>query len=245
MLRLKSVRKFHGSVSCFGPTSLHIKKNETLVVIGPSGSGKSTLIRLLVGLILPDEGEIFFQDQPLTSLSLPHARLKMGYVIQGGGLYPHLTARENVTLMPRYLKWYQHKTKHRLEELMALTHFPSNRMEHYPIQLSGGERQRVSLMRALMLDPDVLFLDEPFGALDPLTRSALQRELKRLFQVLKKTVVLVTHDLAEARLFANTIMLIKEGKPVQKGTFEDLLHSPSKPFVTEFIEKYNPYSWEV
>jgi len=162
-------------------------------------------------------------------------RKKMGYVIQDGGLFPHLTARDNVTLMARYLKWDRGSIAQRLRELTDITRFPADGLDRFPAQLSGGERQRVSLMRALMLDPDVLLMDEPLGALDPMIRRELQTDLKRIFHTLKKTVVLVTHDLGEAAFFGDVIVLLREGRIVQQGTLDDLLDSPAEPFVTHFI----------
>jgi osmoprotectant transport system ATP-binding protein len=156
-------------------------------------------------------------------------------VIQDGGLFPHLTARGNTALVARYLGWDGERIDSRLNELVELTHFPSDGLGRYPAQLSGGQRQRVSLMRALMLDPDVLLMDEPLGALDPMIRSNLQEELRTIYRTLGKTVVMVTHDLAEAGYFGDTIVLMREGRVVQVGSFRDLLDSPADAFVTEFV----------
>jgi osmoprotectant transport system ATP-binding protein len=159
----------------------------------------------------------------------------MGFVVQDGGLFPHLTARGNVTLMARHLGWDAGRTDGRLRDLTDLTHFPAGRLDHYPVQMSGGQRQRVSLMRALMLDPAVLLLDEPLGALDPLIRSELQADLKEIFQTLHKTVVLVTHDLGEAGFLGDRLVLMQEGKVVQQDTFAELVRRPADAFVTRFI----------
>src|SRR5262249_46393423 len=161
------------------------------VLIGPSGCGKSTLIRVMIGLIRPDTGSVRFNAIELTVENARELRQRMGYVVQDGGLFPHLTARENATLMARYLGWDSKRISTRLAELTALTQFPEEGLDRYPVQLSGGQRQRVSLMRALMLDPDLLLLDEPLGALDPIIRSELQEDLRRIFQSLGKTVVMV------------------------------------------------------
>ena len=159
----------------------------------------------------------------------------MGYVIQEGGLFPHLSAGDNVTLMARYLKWDTHRIENRLHELAEIARFPVDGLSRFPAQLSGGQRQRVSLMRALMLDPDVLLLDEPLGALDPMIRADLQTDLKRIFQSLKKTVLLVTHDMGEAAFFSDLIILLRDGEIVQAGTLDEFFETPADPFVTHFI----------
>jgi osmoprotectant transport system ATP-binding protein len=165
-------------------------------------------------------------------------------VIQDGGLFPHLTARDNVTLMAQHVGWAGGRVEERLSDLVELTHFPRDGLRRYPVQLSGGQRQRVSLMRALMLDPEILFLDEPLGALDPLIRSDLQKDLRDVFRQLEKTVVLVTHDLGEAQYFADQIVLLHEGDVVQEGTFDDLLRRPESPFVTRFVQAQRGASFD-
>ena len=159
----------------------------------------------------------------------------MGYVIQEGGLFPHLTAQQNVTLVARYLNWSSDKIDHRLSQLASLVQLNPDSLSRYPAELSGGQRQRVSLMRALMLDPDVLLLDEPLGSLDPMIRFDLQNDLRKIFQQLHTTVVLVTHDLSEAAFFADHIVLLKDGKIVQRGSLRDLIDAPADPFVESFI----------
>jgi osmoprotectant transport system ATP-binding protein len=156
-------------------------------------------------------------------------------VIQDGGLFPHLTARANVLLMARHLGKTEEEIHNRLLELCDLTKFSENLLPRYPVELSGGQRQRVSLMRALMLSPELLLLDEPLGALDPLVRASLQKDLKEIFTRLGQTVLFVTHDLAEAIYFADEIVLLNEGRIVQKGTITDLRDRPGDPFVSEFI----------
>ncbi|HCK11696.1 MAG TPA: ABC transporter ATP-binding protein, partial [Candidatus Latescibacteria bacterium] len=156
-------------------------------------------------------------------------------VIQEGGLFPHLTARQNVCLMASYLGEDAGKTDQRINELCRLTHFPVDGLDRYPAELSGGQRQRISLMRALMLDPDVLLLDEPLGALDPMIRAELQEDLRDIFDSLNKTVVIVTHDIGEAGYFGQEIVLMREGRIVQKGSLEDLVKRPADSFVTQFV----------
>lgn len=159
----------------------------------------------------------------------------MGYVIQDGGLFPHLSARDNVALLASHLGWDQPRIDARLETLADLVQIPMDRLDSFPLQLSGGQQQRISLMRALMLDPDVLLLDEPLGALDPMIRADLQSDLRRIFRTLDKTVVLVTHDLHEAGYFGDTILLLRDGRIEQQGTFAELLDQPATPFVESFI----------
>jgi osmoprotectant transport system ATP-binding protein len=234
-LELQGVSKAYDGQEALYATDLQIPDGRTTVLIGPSGCGKSTLIRLMIGLLRPDTGAVRFDHTEITAANVQALRRRMGYVVQDGGLFPHLTARGNVTLMADYLGWDRARIEARLVELTALTQFPADGLDRYPLQLSGGQRQRVSLMRALMLDPDVLLLDEPLGALDPIIRSELQTDLRRIFQSLRKTVVLVTHDLGEAAFFGDLIVLLRSGKIVQQGTLADLIHAPADPFVTRFI----------
>ncbi|MCH7886100.1 MAG: ATP-binding cassette domain-containing protein [Planctomycetes bacterium] len=235
MLELSGVSKKYGQATALHPTDLTVPVGRTTVLIGPSGCGKSTLLRLMIGLIQPDTGSVRIDGTPMTPETALDLRRRMGYVIQDGGLFPHLTARHNVTLMARHLGWSAKRTEARLDELADLTQFPRDGLDRYPVQLSGGQRQRVSLMRALMLDPGVLLLDEPLGALDPMIRADLQDDLARVFKLLAKTVVLVTHDLQEADFFADTIALMNEGRVVQRGNLSQLSNAPANEFVTRFL----------
>jgi osmoprotectant transport system ATP-binding protein len=205
------------------------------VLIGPSGCGKSTLLRLIVGLTQPQAGTITLGGTLLTAANLLRMRQQMGYVIQEGGLFPHLTVGDNVSVMARYLRRDADWISHRLAELAELVRLPLELMKRFPAELSGGQRQRVSLMRALMLDPRLLLLDEPLGALDPMIRYELQRELKSIFTQLGKTVVMVTHDIAEAAFFGHTLVLMRDGRIVQTGSFKALARTPAEPFVEQFI----------
>jgi osmoprotectant transport system ATP-binding protein len=236
MMELRGVSKEYRGQRVLGPIDLSIPSGKTTVLLGPSGCGKSTILRLLIGLIVPDRGAVLVEQRPVPPPPDPFPRLHMGYVIQDGGLFPHLTARDNVTLMAHYLRQTPDQIALRLSEIVELTHFPSEGLDRYPSQLSGGQRQRVALMRALMLDPAALLLDEPLGALDPLIRADLQEDLRRIFRSLGKTVVMVTHDLAEADYFADSIVLLREGTIVQQGTLAELWRSPSDPFVRRFIQ---------
>ena len=234
-LELRGVSKKFGALLAIQPIDLVVAPGRTLVLIGPSGCGKSTLLRLMIGLIRPDEGTVLFAGTPFTPEHSAELRHRMGYVIQDGGLFPHLTARDNVSLLARYLRKPRRWIDDRLSELAGLTRFPVDGLDRFPAQLSGGQRQRVGLMRALMLDPEVLLLDEPLGALDPLVRSELQNDLKAIFQKLRKTVVLVTHDIAEAAFFGDEIILLKGGAIVQRGRLTDLVQRPADEFVVRFI----------
>ncbi|AMV35839.1 ATP-binding cassette domain-containing protein [Planctomyces sp. SH-PL62] len=235
MFTLRDVEKVYAGRPALGPISLKLPPNRTTVLIGPSGCGKSTLLRLLIGLAGPHSGEVSFDGEPVAPSTARSVRLRVGYVIQDGGLFPHLTARANVTLMARHLGRDRDAIAARVDELAALTRFPGDGLDRYPGELSGGQRQRVGLMRALMLEPDALLLDEPLGALDPLVRADLQEELREIFRTLRKTVVLVTHDLGEATFFADRVVLLRDGRIVQEGSPADLWHRPADPFVTRFV----------
>jgi osmoprotectant transport system ATP-binding protein len=235
MIELKGVSKEYGGSTVLPTIDLTIASGRTTVLIGPSGCGKSTLLRLMIGLVPPDTGTVLIDGEELTPATALEVRRRLGYVIQDGGLFPHLTARGNTTLMARYLGWAPARIDARLAKLADLTRFPIDGLDRYPAQLSGGQRQRVSLMRALMLDPKVILLDEPLGALDPMVRAELQADLRGIFRSLEKTVVMVTHDLGEAGWFGHEILLMREGRIVQRGTLDELIHSPAEPFVGQFV----------
>ncbi len=207
----------------------------TTVLIGPSGCGKSTVLRLMLGLLAPDGGVVRFDGAEVGPRTVDAVRGRIGYVIQDGGLFPHLDARDNVTLMARHRGWDAARIQRRVDELVALTRFPAGALARFPVELSGGQRQRVSLMRALMLDPDVILLDEPMAALDPLVRAELQADLRAIFRALGKTVVLVTHDLTEAGRLGDTIVLMRDGAVVQRGKLAELVRTPREAFVSQFI----------
>jgi osmoprotectant transport system ATP-binding protein len=235
VLSLDNVSKSFAAKIALAPTSLTPSPGRTMVLLGPSGCGKSTLLRLMVGLVVPDAGRVLFDGVELTPANIDEVRHRIGYVIQDGGLFPHLDARANVTLLARYLGREVGWIDARIDELCALMHLPADALARYPRQLSGGERQRVALMRSLMLDPAVLLLDEPLAALDAMTRRELQADLKAIFARLGKTVILVTHDLHEAAWFGEEIVLMRAGRIVQRGTLDDLLAHPAEPFVSEFV----------
>lgn len=236
MIQLQGVQKTYGQKTIIHTLDISFKEGSTTVLIGPSGCGKSTLLRLIIGLLQPNQGKVFFNNVEVSKSTVETIRQKIGYVIQDGGLFPHLTARQNVGLMAKQLGWSQEKRDKRIDELGQLTHLYKEVLDRYPAQLSGGQKQRVSLMRALMLNPDVLLLDEPLGALDPIIRRELQDELREIFQVLNKTVVLVTHDLGEAAYFSDQIVLMKDGRIIQQGPINDLMNKPASDYVTTFVQ---------
>jgi osmoprotectant transport system ATP-binding protein len=235
MFSVARVSKAFGGEPVLADMSLSFEAGRTTALIGPSGCGKSTLLRLLLGLETPDRGTISFNGSAVTRDALPALRRQVGYVVQSGGLFPHMTARENITLVARQLGRHADAIDQRVGELARLTRFPSDALDRYPSMLSGGQNQRVSLMRALMLDPTALLLDEPLGALDPMIRYELQQELRDVFAALEKTVVLVTHDLAEAADLAHTIVLMHDGGIALEGDLHALLAAPPESFAHRFV----------
>jgi osmoprotectant transport system ATP-binding protein len=235
MIHLENISKSYAGRQVLTPLNLEINRGEIVALIGPSGCGKSTLLRIIMGLIQSDSGSVHIHGTRMESESVLAIRREIGFVIQDGGLFPHLTARDNVTLMADYLGMDPQKITHRLEELRTLTDFPKDGLQRFPVELSGGQRQRVSLMRALMLDPQILLLDEPLGALDPLIRADLQQDMRSIIAELDKTVVLVTHDMAEAAYFGERILMMREGEIIQDGKLQELAQTPASPFVTRFI----------
>src|SRR3989440_10206011 len=235
LVQLIDVSKRYADAAALHSTNLSIERGKPTVIIGPSGCGKSTLLRLIIRLIEPDSGRIDFGGQPINPENIDALRRRIGYVIQEGGLFPHLTARANVLLMARHIGKSQDEMRAKLLELCELTRFSEKLLPRYPVELSGGQRQRVSLMRALMLSPELLLLDEPLGALDPLVRAALRKDLKEIFARLRQTTLLVTHDLAEAAYLGDEIVLVNEARIVQQGSLADLREKPASNFVSEFI----------
>ncbi len=224
--------------------SLACTQGNVLALLGESGSGKSTVLRVLTGLVQPDDGEALIAGVRLTSVTSPREtleslRLSIGYVIQEGGLFPHLSAKENVLLTARHQKYPARQIQQRLQELLAMMQLPDDILRRYPTELSGGQRQRIALMRALMLKPDVLLLDEPFSALDPLIRRDLQRDVLAIIRSLGVTTMLVTHDVPEAQMFTRAegdmLAVMRFGRVVQQGTFAALASAPANDFVRDFL----------
>ena len=235
MLALAEVSKSFAGKPVLRSLSLDAARGRTTVLIGPSGCGKSTILRLIIGLEKADSGSIQIDNAPITPESIIEQRRRIGYVIQEGGLFPHLDTRRNITLLARYLGWNAARIEERVEQLRSIFKIPTDLLDRYPTELSGGQRQRVSIMRAMMLDPDLLLLDEPLAALDPMIRFDLQQELRDIFSDMQKTVILVTHDMGEAGHFGDTIVLLNDGEIVQRGSMADLLKHPAQPFVERFI----------
>jgi osmoprotectant transport system ATP-binding protein len=213
---------------CFEPGTV-------TALVGTSGSGKSTLLRMLIGLDVPDEGHVLVNGYPLLATQRLALRRTVGYVTQDGGLFPHLSIRDNLALLPRYLRWRQTAIDTRIDELAARVQLPETILRRFPAELSGGQRQRAAVIRALMIQPQALLLDEPLGALDPVIRFELQEQLHQEFARLAGTVILVTHDLEEAAFLAQRIVLLHDGEIVQDGAPDEVFQRPANAFVEKFV----------
>jgi osmoprotectant transport system ATP-binding protein len=224
------------SVPAVDDVSLEVGEGELHVLIGPSGSGKTTTMRMINRLETLTSGRILIGGRDVQTMNVVELRRGIGYVIQQGGLFPHFTVADNVAVVPRLLGWTRQKRRQRAEELLALVGLPPEQFANrYPRELSGGQQQRVGVARALAVDPPIVLMDEPFGAVDPITRKQLQRELRRIQAEVRKTIVFVTHDIAEAFLLGDRIVLMAAGRIVQNGAPSELLRHPADPFVTAFI----------
>ena len=235
MIELRKVTKRFGDHVALDDVSIEVAAGTVHVLLGSSGSGKSTVLRLILGLLMPEAGEVLVEGTRVTEATRAALVRRLGYVVQDGGLYPHLTAFDNVALPARVQAWATPRIRERVSALGAMVGLDGPLLARYPRELSGGQSQRVGLMRALMLDPPLLLLDEPLGALDPIVRAELQAQLGALFTTLGKTVVLVTHDIREAALLSATITLMTGGRVVQQGSFADLAERPASPFVSRFL----------
>jgi osmoprotectant transport system ATP-binding protein len=236
MIDLKNVSKKYGETIAVDNLNLEIKTGEICVLIGPSGCGKTTTLKMINRLIEPSSGQILIDGRDSSSLKAFELRRGIGYAIQSVGLFPHLTVAENIAVVPKLLGWQKPKIEARVTELLELIGLEPNRYANtYPKALSGGQAQRVGVARALAADPKVLLFDEPFGAVDPLTRERLQNEFLELQRRLKKTVVFVTHDIDEAIKLSDRIAIMKDGKLEQFDTPEAILEQPANAFVRDFI----------
>jgi len=235
MIKLQQVSKKISPNFFIEDINVGFSSCQTAAIVGESGSGKSTLLKIISGLIKVDAGEVLFDDQILTPESVDAIRLKIGYVIQSSGLFPHLSIFDNICLVGNYLKKSPAFCSNRIDELLSIIPLSRSLLNRYPHQISGGQKQRAALMRALFLDPPFLLLDEPLGALDPIIRYDLQLELKHMFQKLEKTVIFVTHDLREANFLASKIIMMHDGHIIQQGTFAELKNSPSNPYISKFF----------
>jgi osmoprotectant transport system ATP-binding protein len=238
MLELQNICKQFANKVVLDDVNLTVPQGATHALIGSSGSGKTTLLRITLGLIPFNKGYVRINGQPLLSFSRAEWADRIGYVPQEGGLFPHLSAVDNVVLIARLRGWTMTRIASRLQELTSLVDLEESVLKRFPHELSGGQRQRVAIMRAAFMDPPVMLLDEPMGALDPLIRRDLQQELKSIFQNLKKTVVIVTHDLSEAVFLAERITLLHHGHVMQTGSYRDLAEQPADPFVSLFVSAH-------
>lgn len=217
MIELRNVYKSYGDQQVLKGFDLTIEKGQLCMLLGPSGCGKSTLLRLMNRLLVPDSGTILINGSSIDDIPLEPLRRNMGYAIQGAALFPHMRVEENIAVVPKLLKWSKEKIANRIHELLNMVDLPDSFAKKYPYQLSGGEAQRVGVARALAADPEILLLDEPFGALDPINRLQLQKSFLEIQRKLKKTVVFVTHDVSEAVRMADLLVFMNDGKPVAKG----------------------------
>jgi osmoprotectant transport system ATP-binding protein len=236
VLEIRSITKNYGKLKALDSVSLSLASGRTHVLLGSSGSGKSTILRAILGLIICDQGSIQINESSVSNMTARQRAEKIGYVPQDAGLFPHLSAQENITLVARSLSWSKNKIAERLLQLSRILSLEENLLARFPSQLSGGQKQRVALLRSLFLDPQLILMDEPFGALDPLTRAEIQNEVKSLFSRLQKTVIFVTHDVNEAYFLADHLVLMHDGRIIQEGKLEDMINHPTQAFVTKFLQ---------
>lgn len=236
ILSFDGVNYWYGTQHAVKNLSFSLEQGEFAVLIGPSGCGKSTTLKMVNRLLDPAEGTILFMDKPLTSYNPVELRRTMGYAIQNVGLFPHWSVFDNVATVPRLLKWSKDTIRKRVLEILELVGLPPAKYQHkYPAELSGGEAQRVGIGRALAADPPLLLMDEPFGALDPMQRSRHQQALLDIQSKIRKTILMVTHDLDEAILLADRILIMNKGQLVQWDTPEAILRGPANAFVRKFV----------
>ena len=237
MIRFDGVTKrFPDGTEALKDISVVFPTHKLTVIIGPSGCGKTTLMRMVNKLEKPTEGDIFIDEQTITDLDEVQLRRTIGYVIQRIGLFPHMTIEDNVSLVPRLLEWPKEKSAKRVDELLELVGLePAVYKERYPLELSGGQQQRVGVVRALAGNPNIILMDEPFSALDPISREQLQDDLRDLQQEIQKTIVFVTHDMDEALKIADMVVVMRDGQIEQAGTPQELVSEPANDFVRSFI----------
>jgi len=236
MIRIDQLSKTFGQTTAVDHISFEVNEHENLVLLGTSGCGKTTTLKMINRLIEPTSGRVFIGGKNITGQSPESLRLGTGYVLQNNGLFPHYTVAENIAIVPRLLKWDQTRIKKRTSELLEKLHLSDQYLNVYPNELSGGQQQRVGLARALVADPPVLLMDEPFGALDNVTRAKIHAEFKALDELKSKTIIMVTHDVQEAFELGDRICLMDKGKIVQNGTPAELLFNPANTFVKEFLQ---------
>jgi osmoprotectant transport system ATP-binding protein len=239
MIEYRHIHKAYDGKDIIKDLNLTINDGEFVVLIGPSGCGKTTTLKMLNRLIQNESGEILINGQDIKNLSVTKLRTGIGYVIQQIGLFPNMTVEQNISVVPNLLKWEKTKIKDRVKELLAMVDMPYEEHAHkYPNQLSGGQQQRIGVLRALAAKPPILLMDEPFGALDPITRDALQDEIKILQKKLNITIIFVTHDMGEAIKLGDTIVFMDKGKIIQQASPEDMLSNPESTIVRQFLGKH-------
>lgn len=240
MIRFKNVWKtFENRAHIIKNLNLEVKEGETLVILGKSGSGKTTALKLINKLIEPTSGTVCVQDKDVGCLDPIQLRRNIGYAVQEIGLFPHMTVEENISIVPRLLKWDEKKIEDRVDQLMDMLGLdPQKYLHRYPLKLSGGQRQRIGVARALAADPPILLMDEPFGALDPMTREETQKEFLELESIIKKTIVFVTHDLLEAVTLGDRIALMDGGQLEQIATPREFVENPPSSFADQFLGKH-------
>ncbi|MDN5285281.1 MAG: ATP-binding cassette protein [Mucilaginibacter sp.] len=236
MIKVDSVSKHFGKTKAVDSISFEVQEQENLILLGTSGCGKTTTLKMINRLIEPTSGNIFINGKNIADEQPETLRRSIGYVLQNNGLFPHYTVAENIAIVPNLLKWDKKKTENRTAELMEKLHLTADYLHVYPNELSGGQQQRIGLARALVSDPPVLLMDEPFGALDNVTRANIQKEFKALDELTRKTIIMVTHDVQEAFELGNRICLMDKGTIIQSGTPADLLFKPANKFVKDFLE---------
>jgi osmoprotectant transport system ATP-binding protein len=237
IIELNNVSKAYGNAHALERVTLAVGEGEFLAIVGPSGSGKTTLLRLINRLAEPTSGEVLVEHQDVRLADPPALRRRIGYVFQGIGLFPHLTVAENIAITPRLIGWSKERRAARADELLQLVRLePAHYRDRFPAELSGGERQRVGVARALAAEPKIVLMDEPFGALDALNRDAIGRDYRALHVSLGLTTVMITHDLTEAVLLADRVMVVHEGRVIEEGTPQQLMTSPKNAYVRELIE---------
>lgn len=237
MIKVEHLSRHFGKIKAVDDISFEVSEQENLVLLGTSGCGKTTTLKMLNRLIEPTSGNIFINGQNILKQKPEGLRLGIGYVLQNNGLFPHYTVEENIAIVPHLLKWDKKRIQRRIHELLEKLHLSKSQLHSYPNELSGGQQQRVGLARALAADPPVLLMDEPFGALDNVTRSKIHKEFMELDELKKKTIIMVTHDVQEAFELGDSICLMNAGKIVQQGKPADLLFRPKNKFVKSFLEE--------
>jgi osmoprotectant transport system ATP-binding protein len=239
MIQLKQVSKQYKNMKAVDDISFEVREGETVVLLGTSGCGKTTTLRMINRLAELTSGKIFVNGQNIQEQPVEKMRREIGYVLQHHGLFPHYTVAENIAIVPNLLKWNKNKIKNRTSEILEKLQLSETLAGLYPVQLSGGQQQRVGLARALAANPPVLLMDEPLGALDPVTRTRIRKEFTELDELKRKTILMVTHDVQEAFELGDRICLMDKGKIVQIGKATDLLFNPLNDFVSSFIKEHH------